>query len=174
MSSGSIPMFASRITLLLGLAVGAAFALPVSAKEAPKDTERVLQMLQAWHETDVPGGQAWSHWPDAGPALVWLGENGQLVRDRRRALAALQFFPSTEHRDRLLKIAADPNLNPLIRAGALRGLKGQTLSADLCRQFEAYLHDTPLPMRVATERLLLSPACPSAQRKASERLEPAP
>ena len=108
-------------------------AEPAKASVAPPQNHVLIQqMLSARHPEDLPDAAQWAQTDNAEEGLFWLANNGRLDRHRQRALAALKFFESDSARALLVEKATSTRQTPLVRAGAMEGLQGQSLTTQQC------------------------------------------
>lgn len=101
---------------------------PVS--DAPEGTAELQSMLMAWHSEDLPTREVLDHHAKAEGSLLWMAQNGQTMVIRVRAMRLLGFYPSAEAGQLLDGIASDGSQHASLRAGAMRGLGGQDLTAE--------------------------------------------
>ena len=107
---------------------------PEDSKEMPANVEKITHLLSARHPEDVPGPKTWAAHPDADDALKWIATHGPLNFHRERALSILRHYPDPSTKDFLLAFLQEDRYHPLIRAGAARGLTGQTVGEADCTE----------------------------------------
>ena len=132
---------------------------PFDRTGAPDDLAEIEWMLGAWHPEDLPEAAQWAKMPNAAPALLWLGNHGELNRDRSRALAALRYFKGEAIQASLVENALNPALHALVRRSALLGLQGQQLSREACEGISSAMLKEVETLQRAMDALKASPAC---------------
>jgi hypothetical protein len=128
----------------------------VESGGVPADVETLGALLKARHADDLPSPEQLAKYPSAEASLRYLGEHGDTMVVRTRALALLRHFDSAASGDLLATIASDAASHPALRAAAVTGLAGQAL-ADQPERLAivvAALHDADQRVGLAAVQVL--------------------
>jgi hypothetical protein len=128
----------------------------VDAGPAPADVDTIRALLRARHADDLPSAEQLARYPSAEASLRHLAEHGETMVIRVRALALLEHFGSDATGELLLRVVADAQLHPALRAAALTGMAGQPLDDQPERQLAviASLADPDPRVGIAAVELL--------------------
>lgn len=96
--------------------------------QVPADVATLESLLKARHADDLPSAEQLAKYPSAEASLRYLGEHGDTMLVRVRALSLLRHFDSAASGDLLAAIATNAELHPGLRAAAVTGLAGQPLA----------------------------------------------
>lgn len=154
---------------------------PAPASDAPSSVAAVKALLGARHTEDLPTAETLAAHENAGAALRYLADNGETMGLRARALATMRHVPSDETSTFLVTKATTAR-HPTLRAAALRGLAGPSLSAEVQELATSSLRDpdpriglaavevlAPHPQGRATlQALAADPDATAAVRRAAE------
>ncbi len=121
---------------------------------APEGVVRLTAHLRARHARDLPRPAHLASYNDAASALRWIATHDRRMIVRARALATLQYDASDATRSLLLGVLRDRSAHASLRAAAIMGTEGLSMTEPLRTELAAAQRDRDPRVRHAAEQAL--------------------